>query len=345
VISEDGDLAARVRKLNVPVSIIKLEDGSRQNPWPFLRSVANLVKVIISGGIDLVHVNFERCNRPVAFASKITLKPQICHVRNIQNEDSAKHFYLKLSTYLIANSFATEASYTPFLLRSQTSAVVYNGIDLSRFVPQKRMDEFYGIEKDAVIIAQVGRIVREKKLGTYVKAMSHVIKGRNKKVYGLIAGDISDCNNKCIFDPAYFREIKKLISQLGLDDRFIFTGFVEDQIKLYSNIDVLVQPSTIEPFGRTLVEAMAMNIPVIASRGGGVTEVVKDNITGLLVAPDDVDGLAQAIIKVLSNNEFAHRLVLAGRKRVEDIFTIEEHARKIQKVYTSILSSVSGALK
>jgi glycosyltransferase involved in cell wall biosynthesis len=340
VISEDGDLSARLRELDVPVNIVKLEDGSRHAPWPFLRSVAKMAKVIISGGIDLVHVNFERCNRPVAFASKITSKPQICHVRNIQNEESVRHFYLKLSPYLIANSYATEASYAPFLLKSQKSFMVHNGVDLLRFMPQKKIEGFYGIEKDAIIIAQVGRIVRGKKIDNYVKAMSRVIKSSNKKVYGLIVGDISDCNNQCIFDTVYYEEIKKLIAQLGLDDRLIFTGFIKDQIKLFSNIDVLVQSSQVEGFGRTLIEAMAMGIPVIATKSGGAMEVIKDNSTGLLVSPDDINGFAQAIMKILLDNEFAGRLKKTGRERVENMFSIEEHVHKLEQIYTGILSAV-----
>lgn len=338
VISEDGDLSARLRELDVPVSIVNLEDGSRHDPWPFLRSVANVVKVIISGGIDLVHVNFERCNRPVAFASKITLKPQICHVRNIQNEGTVRHFYLRLSPYVIANSFATEDSYAPFLLRSQKSFVVHNGVDLSRFTPQKRIEGLYGIEKDAIVVAQIGRIVRDKKLDTYINAMNLVIKRCGKKVYGLIAGDISDRKNKCIFDPAYFREIKKLISQLGLDDRLIFTGFIEDQIKLYSNIDVLVQSSKSEGFGRALIEAMAMGIPVIAAKTGGTPEIVKNNLTGYLFPPEDKGILADLILNIINNPETGKKIAANARKFTKGNFSIEKHVGEIEKIYRMILT-------
>ena len=338
VISEDGDLSARLRELDVPVSIVKLDDGSRHDPWSFLRSVANMVKVIVSGGIDLVHVNFERCNRPVAFASKITLKPQICHVRNIQNEESVRHFYLKLSPYLIANSFATEASYAPYLLKSQKSFMVYNGVDLSRFIPQKRIEGFYGVEKDAIVIAQVGRIVSGKKLDTYVKAMSRVIKSSSKKVYGLIVGDISDFKNPLIFDPEYFREIKRLISQLGLDDRLIFTGFIKDQMKLYSNIDVLVQSSQSEGFGRTLIEAMAMGVPVVAAKAGGTEEIVKDNLTGFLFPPEDQNALADLILNIMDNPDAGRKIAANARKWIAGNFSIEKHFQAIEKIYRMILT-------
>lgn len=339
VLPKEGDLSRRVGSLAVPVIISSLNDGSKRQPWPFIKSVWELSRFILRKRIDLVHANFERCNRPVSVAARLTGRPQICHVRNIQNKGSVRHFFLGLSPYLIANSKATESSYRKYVRLRQETFVIYNGIDLSWFRPQEKQGNFYGIENDVYIIAQVSRIVPEKGVHTFVEALAKVISKSNGSVFGLIVGDTSTKDNKNILNKAYLHDLKDRISALALNKRVIFTGFVEDMRSIYSRINLLVQPSESESFGRTLIEAMAMNVPVITTRVGGAVEVVEDNKTGFLVPSGDEDSLVRAIFRIMDNPEMGKRITSEARRTVEKRFSIEKYIRGIERVYQRILGA------
>ncbi|GAI28534.1 unnamed protein product, partial [marine sediment metagenome] len=123
-------------------------------------------------------------------------------------------------------------------------------------------------------------------------------------------------------------------------DKVIFTGFVNDVKELYASLDLLVLPSQAESFGRVLIEAMAMEKPVVATRAGGAVEVVEDGVTGLLVPSNDTNGLARAIIKMLENEEDRRRKGKAGRERVKNMFSIEKNVKETQKVYMELLSQI-----
>ena len=100
----------------------------------------------------------------------------------------------------------------------------------------------------------------------------------------------------------------------------------------------MVVSSSIKPesFGRTAVEAMAMNKPVVATNVGGVPEIVEDEKSGILVEPEDCDGLASAMISVLDSPEIALKLAVEGEKRGRENFSLEEHVREIEKIYKSL---------
>ena len=116
-----------------------------------------------------------------------------------------------------------------------------------------------------------------------------------------------------------------------------FTGFTEDMPGMYYALDLLVLPSVAEPFGRTLIEAMAMERPVIATRAGGAVEVVDDGVTGILVTSENSDELADAIQWASKNRDIANKMGIKGRERAESLFAIKENVKKIELVYQNIL--------
>ena len=332
VVPAEGTLAQRLRAIGIRVIVSPLHKGSKKNPIPFLKSVGYLAWLIRKNNIDLVHANHEFTNRYAVLASRLARVPQICHVRNIQTPTWVKSYWLRWPPFLIANSQATARSYEPYLRPSQKSFVVYNGVDLTRFNGSRHSRERFGIPEDAYVIVQVGRITPEKGLHLFVEALSQIA-SVHSNIYGLIVGD-----TKVYGDAGYLQTLQEHVRQLELNNKINFTGYVGDIESVYGVADLLVQPSTAEPFGRTLIEAMAMSLPVVATRAGGAVEVVEDRATGLLVPPNDVSELAQAILGLMENRALAGQMGQAGRERAERLFAIQTHARHIQEIYQAILS-------
>ena len=132
--------------------------------------------------------------------------------------------------------------------------------------------------------------------------------------------------------------MKQLTRALQLEARVEFTGFVHDVQAAIDQLQIVVHASTVgEPFGQVVIEGMAAGRPVIATNGGGIPEIVVDQVTGLLVPMNDARALAVGIASLLRNPAEARAMGDRGRRRVKDLFTIERSAKAVEQVYLDLL--------
>ena len=141
-----------------------------------------------------------------------------------------------------------------------------------------------------------------------------------------------------IHQTGYEREIRTRIKDLGLSDRVDMLGHRNDVPQLLQQLDVLVCSSHVEPFGRCLVEGMSCGLPIVATRVGGIPEVVDDVVTGFLVPPKSPANLAIAVEKLLNDATLRKAMGHAGRKKVEREFTLTTHVERMVSLYDSILN-------
>jgi glycosyltransferase involved in cell wall biosynthesis len=147
-------------------------------------------------------------------------------------------------------------------------------------------------------------------------------------------------------EDEYEAELKRIAAPLG--DSVQFLGFRSDVPAVLRDLDIFVHASTTpEPFGQVVIEAMAEGVPVIASDGGGVREIVEHGVSGLRTPMGDAAGLADAIEQLLADPARGNRLARAAHERVRTHFTASQNARKIEAVYDDLAAagrhrSVSG---
>jgi glycosyltransferase involved in cell wall biosynthesis len=134
------------------------------------------------------------------------------------------------------------------------------------------------------------------------------------------------------------KELKEYTATVGIEKQVRFLGYRRDVPDLLALMDLVVMPSLRESFGMVALEAMAMKIPVIASRIGGLKEVVKHEVAGFLVPPGDADALAEAIRRLVENPEMSRKMGEAGRQRVEEHYGLDITVRKIEELYLEIMS-------
>jgi len=167
-----------------------------------------------------------------------------------------------------------------------------------------------------------------------IKAMSKVLEKVPNAVY-IIVGE-----------GPLRKELVELVKKLKLEEKVIFAGYVQnaDLSKYYSACDVFIMPSSeekekgyVEGFGLVYLEANACGKPVIGGRCGGTLDAIVDGKTGLLVNPLDIDEIADALIKILSDEHYARYLGMNGRKRVENEFNWRIIAEKTRDVINSAL--------
>ena len=202
--------------------------------------------------------------------------------------------------------------------------LVYNGVDLERLVhldPCCTLREEYGMEPDAAIVGVVGRLELEKGHPTLLEAWPLVLE-RVPNAYLLIVGEGSRQD-----------ALREIARDQGIARHVIFTGRRDDIPAVTAALDVAVLPSYREAQGLTILEAMAMSRPVVASNVGGIPEMVEDGVTGLLVPPHDPAALAAAVSRLLLDHPLADTLARAGHDLVHDRFCVQRMVNAVQEIY------------
>jgi len=127
------------------------------------------------------------------------------------------------------------------------------------------------------------------------------------------------------------------VAQRGLTEQIHFLGFREDLDRLFPCLDLFVHPATLEGLGVVLLQAAACQVPIVAAAAGGIPEVVRDGVNGRLVPPGDAHALGDAIIELLNDAERRQRMGVAGRRIVEDEFSIDTMVDGNLRVYRELL--------
>jgi glycosyltransferase involved in cell wall biosynthesis len=207
--------------------------------------------------------------------------------------------------------------------------VIYNGCDIDLFKPKeadKVLKEKFALG-DTLVIITTGRLVNWKRMDILIEALP-LLKTTSFKV--IICGTGED--KKRLID---------LSRALGVDDKIIWAGKVEHkELPRYLSLaTIYVQPSVSESFGMSICEAMAMEIPIVATASGGVREVVTDNVCGRLCKPMDVKKVAKNIDVLLADREMRLRMGRKGRQKIEAMFTWEKVADRVMEGYRCAFSS------
>ncbi len=130
--------------------------------------------------------------------------------------------------------------------------------------------------------------------------------------------------------------LKEQINKFDLESHFIFAGLLRDHRQLVFGADLYVHPAVIEPYGIVLVEAMAASLPIVATRVGGVPEVVPENETAILVDPADRSQLTTAIMTMYNDHDLRTRMGRAGRERFESMYSLDSMLNKIEELLVAI---------
>jgi glycosyltransferase involved in cell wall biosynthesis len=215
---------------------------------------------------------------------------------------------------------------------SHRAVVIHNGTDCERFSPptleaRMRMRERLGLPNSAVVIGGVGRLSHEKGWETLVEAMARLPTLLGRDFSCVIAGD-----------GPLRRILEERIAHHALSDRIRLLGFRSDVSEIFAAVDVVVMPSYQEGSPNSLCEAMAMAKPVVATRVGGVPELVEHGRSGLLVEPYKSGELASALATLLGDPEAGARLGAHGRQRVVALFSLERMVAETDRALQGVLA-------
>jgi glycosyltransferase involved in cell wall biosynthesis len=237
-----------------------------------------------------------------------------------------------------ANSHATEAWELDHYGRH--CEVVYPGVDLERFAkdtyPHGATRAELGIPANSPVVISVARFQRGKGQEILLET-AKLIYSRGLHVHFILVGD-----TVAGLEPGYKDVLLQKSRDLRLDGLAHFVGLRDDLPRLLRDADVLAHsPIFPEAFGLVLVEAMAMELPVVASRGGGPEEIVVEGQTGYLVPPGDPEALADRILDLLTSPDHRTAMGKAGRGRVEELFSARQMVLRFEESFERVLADGS----
>jgi glycosyltransferase involved in cell wall biosynthesis len=323
----EGDLADAIRRLNIPCVHIPILDGLNRYTLPrFIGVLTQLVSLIYKEAPDLLHANTNFTSEYSGVLSLWTKIPAIGHIRDIEPLGRMGRWMIRQNAKVIAISDAVKQYLISECIPEHQIVRVYDGVDLRQYQPPQPISP-----NNSVIVGLIGQI-GERKGHLYLLEAARRLLQTHPEVRFWIVGK----------EPAHSKEhyteqLYRYVEENHLESHVKFWGFRTDIPDILSRLDILVLPSLQEPFGKIVIEAMAMEKPVVASKVGGVPEIVMDGKTGLLIPPGDSDAICQALQQLIEDREKREQMGREGRKRVEQMFSLEKHVHKIQQVYEAIL--------
>jgi glycosyltransferase involved in cell wall biosynthesis len=208
--------------------------------------------------------------------------------------------------------------------------VVLNGIDPRQWEPGVGSDEIrqeFGADDDTFLVLTVCRLFAEKGPGALISSLA------------TISPDLPDTRLLIVgqeMTRGYAAELKALAASHGLDGKVVLTGRRDDVARLMAAADVYAMPSLDEPFGLVYLEAMAMELPVVALDSGGAPEVIESGVTGLLSDPGDAVALAANLCTLAFDRQKRKEMGIRGRQHVFENFTVGRMARDVASVYRKV---------
>jgi glycosyltransferase involved in cell wall biosynthesis len=345
IVGETYNLSARTKRF------LRMFHGRTISVPPLKRDIdissdtialAQLYGIFRKERFDVVHTHTAKAGALGRLAAGLARVPAVVHTPHGHNfygyfspgASSAimkiEKFLAKFTDRIVALTELEKSDYVNFGISNPGRiSVIYQGIDLDKFARDRKdtrdLKSALGIRSEDPVIGMAGRLEPVKGSMFFIEAASEISK-KFPEARFIVAGEGS-----------LRIAMENRSRELGLSQKIIFTGWIEDMREVLPVFDVMVMPSLNEAVGMALIEAQAQEVPVVATKVGGIPEVVIDNKTGILVPPSDPAGMAGAVCGLLADKKRRAEMGEAGRMWVYDKFNAEAMADKTSALYMEIL--------
>lgn len=321
------------------IPVIRLKVKSKHDPQHYFQ----LKQIIKEQKIDLIHAHvWNPASCRYAFMAANQNTPIIItehdpfplpFLKNLIK----KHFLNKVSKIITVSENNAKLLKKLYPNHKKKINVIHNGIDLEwwhsqllRFPHQERKEikeNIFQAREDSLILITIAALHERKGLKYLIEAMPDIT-AKYPNIKLVILGEGPEEN-----------ELKKLVESLKLANHIEFLGRRKETPKFLKSSDIFVLPSRREAFGMVNLEAMVTSLPVIATKVGGIPEIIENGKNGLLVEPENTSALSGAILKFIKDPELRKKIGEAGYRTVVEKFDAEKMAQEYEKIYNQTLST------
>jgi glycosyltransferase involved in cell wall biosynthesis len=335
----DGNLPARLRE--VGAEVVELPRARLRQPVGVGRTFAHLRGLARARGIRVVIGNGAHPQIVGGLTARLAgirsaFLVHMIHAHPWWRNDPLDALAVKspcdLMLAVSKASLATLEQLRPKVMKR----LLYNGTPIRDVAAEdaRQARAELGIRDDEVLFGVFGRLQRWKGQDVFVEAAAAVARRFPQARFAVVGGSVFG------LEPEFLAGLKRRADELSLTDRLIFTGFRKDVARLMGACDVVCHTTRVaEPFGMVLIEAMALARPVIATRGGGPSEIIDSDSAGVLVEPDDPAALAAAMLALAEDAGRRQAMGARGAARVRDSFTIDRMASELLRYLDELLAN------
>lgn len=297
---------------------------------PFV--AGQLAKLVAKRNIDLIHLHDSHAHTFGCMATSFfgMTAPMVLHRRVDYRVGGSslskwKYNHPNIKAIICVSHFVKEVlSHT--IQEVQKIKVVHSGVDLNRFPKKERnkLREEFSVPDNVFLVANVAAITEQKDYHTFVRTVVNLQKEKLPILFFIIG------------EGKQRKEIEDFAKEQGVIDSIVFIGFRNDIEEIFPDIDLLLFTSRMEGLGTTLLDAQLCGVPIVATRVGGIPEIVSPEKTGLLAERGDDQALAEKVKYLLMNKSFREEMVLTATAAVNS-FSKENMAEGVLKTYKEVL--------
>jgi glycosyltransferase involved in cell wall biosynthesis len=304
--------------------------------WPYLKTIIRLVR---EHDVDLICSHLFGSNLYCAMAALWCRKPLVS-VFHGAHDLAAMSRLGEVKRRIIESGSSRIIAVSDDLRRdlvragfrdSNKVAAIYNGVDTRAYTPRDdtSLRDRFGIRPGDILLGAIGNIRPAKAYDVFVDAAA-MLASQHDNIHFIIAGQ---------GDNSLHRDLAAQAKSAGLAGRLHFPGFVDNPEVLYNNLDVYVSSSSSEGFSISCVEALASGVPVVATRSGGPEEIISDGVNGLLVPTGDAAAIANAVNRLLEDQNLRSSLIQQGLFRARQDFSEQQMIGAYDELFRELISA------
>jgi len=298
-----------------------------------------LFHLLQTGKFDLIHCHLTASNliaKPLAAILGVPLIFNYDQNDMYRTQQKTRLLLDRLANLLTDHIIAVSASTRDFLIQQEgvpadKITIIYNGVDLERFQAtpdsptRATWRHAWGLPENTPVVAGVGRLRQQKNFPLFLRVAREVLREIPQAGF-VIAGEGPER-----------QDLEILARDLGIAAQVHFLGYVSDMTELYAGVDLLLMTSHSEGTPLTVLEAMAMGVPVVATRVDGMAEVLEDTVDAYLVSPGDLSAFAHRTCRLLQDQALAQGFSQAGREKVRHQYSAVSMTQQLENIYLKFL--------
>jgi glycosyltransferase involved in cell wall biosynthesis len=335
IVFNEGRLKKEIESLGIPVTVFP------ETKWGSARIFINLVRKLREANVHIVHTHKHKDTILAALAARLSNRPYVVRTVHGLPEPFTGFAKTKMRAYEAVERIVHQRCVDCIIgvslqIADQYKAesgiprvtCIHNGIDLAAVVghtDRRRVREDLGVGPGETLIGTIGRLVPVKGISYLLEAAKVLLQeGEDVKVLVVGEGPIR-------------KELEAQARDLTIDRNVVFLGHREDVHQLIQTLDIFVLPSLSEGIPMALLEAMAASRPVVATRVGGIPEVIEHGREGFLVEPKDAKGIAEGCRRLIRAPDVASRMGEQGHERVKREYSAATVAERVVSLYRELV--------
>ncbi|MFN3886643.1 MAG: glycosyltransferase [Aquabacterium sp.] len=305
----ENELSEQLRSLGVEVYVTPMPDNP---PWSAIQTVSALVK---AQAVDVLHAHLPNAHLLSALVGKLCGKPVLTTIHGRQLSTLDLEVHRAAATHFSVVCRQTHLHALGLGVPPSQLHLIPNGADTATFTPSKErrgpLRQGLGIPEDAVLVGQIGRLSPEKGPDVFLRA-ALAAHGAAPDVHFVLVGE-----------GPLRADLQELVARLGLASRVHFAGLRQDMASVYAELDIVVSASRSEAMPLALLEAMSCGLPVVATRVGGVPDLIQPGLSGWLVGDGDHDAMGAQIVSLVRDRALSDRVGQMARDRIVSQFSLD----------------------